>query len=270
MAGKIFRIGDPSDDRIAGYRNIRERDLVGREGLFVAEGKVVLNVLFAARRFEPRSVLVLENRLAGLSGPLEAAPEDMPVYVASQEVMDGIAGFHVHRGILALGRKRPPESPASLLATLPATALVLLLVGISNHDNMGAIFRNAAAFDADAVLLDERCCDPLYRKSIRVSVGAVLKVPFAVGAGAEELLSALGSARFDAIALSPHGELDIAALERPGRAALVLGTEGPGLPDSILATIRTARIAMSERFDSLNVATAAAIALHRLWRPRTE
>jgi tRNA G18 (ribose-2'-O)-methylase SpoU len=266
MKIEIYRIEDPLDDRIAAYRDIRERDLIGREGLFVAEGKVVLNVLFAARRFEPQSVLVLENRLAGLSDTLATAPERMPVYAASQEVMDRIAGFHVHRGILALGRKRLLESPASLLEGLPTSALVLLLVGISNHDNMGAIFRNAAAFDADAVLLDESCCDPLYRKSIRVSVGAALKVPFAVGGNAEQLLSDLQHARFEAIALSPRGEFDIATLERPRRAALVLGTEGAGLPGRILSATRTARIAMSESFDSLNVAAASAIALHRLWR----
>lgn len=266
MKHEIVRIEDPEDDRIAAYRDIRERDLIGREGIFVAEGKVVLKVLFAARRFQPQSVLVLENRLAGISDTLELAPENMPVYVASQEVMDRIAGFNVHRGILALGRKRPPEGLASLLDRLPASALVLLLVGISNHDNMGSIFRNAAAFHADAVLLDQGCCDPLYRKSIRVSVGAVLKVPFAVGGSAEELLSDLQRAGFESIALSPRGEFDIAALDRPKRAALVLGTEGPGLPQHILSATRTARIAMSEEFDSLNVATAAAIALHRLWR----
>jgi len=264
---EIVRIKDPQDDRIAAYRAIKERDLVGRDGLFVAEGKVVLNVLFAARRFDPHSVLVLENRLAGLVETLAAAPENMPVYVASQDVMDGIAGFHVHRGILALGRKRAPESAASLLQALPGSALVLLLVGISNHDNMGALFRNAAAFDADAVLLDESCCDPLYRKSIRVSVGAVLKVPFAVGESAAELLSALRDTGFEAISLSPRGEWDIATLDQPPRVALVLGAEGPGLPDGILCATRTARIAMSGSFDSLNVATAAAIALHRLWRP---
>jgi len=270
MKHEICRIDDPLDERIASYRDIRERDLTGREGLFVAEGKVVLNVLFSARRFEPQSVLVLENRLAGLIEALEAAPRDMPVYVASQQVMDGIAGFHVHRGVLALGRKRLPETPPSLLEALPASALVLLLVGISNHDNMGAIFRNAAAFNADAVMLDEACCDPLYRKSIRVSVGAALKVPFAVGERAEELLSALWRAKFETIALSPRGELDIAAIGRPERVALVLGAEGPGLPDHILSATKTARIAMSENFDSLNVATAAAIALHRLWQPRTD
>lgn len=259
-----IRIEDPADPRIAAYRDIRERDLAGREGLFVAEGKVVLDVLFAARRFEPASALILENRLAGLAPTLAAAPPRMPVYVAARPVIDAIAGFHLHRGILALGRRRRPETPDALLRGLPADALVVALVGISNHDNVGAIFRNAAAFEADAVLLDGTSCDPLYRKAIRVSVGAALKVPFAVGGTAGELLAGLSAAGFETIALSPHGEYDIAELAPPRRLALVFGAEGPGLPREVLAAAKTARIAMSESFDSLNVAAASAIALHMI------
>ena len=176
----IVRIDDPADPRVAPYLAIRERDLAGRHGRFIAEGKVVLNVLFSARRFEAESLLVLENRLAGLAETLNHAPQAMPVYVASSTVMDAIAGFHIHRGVLAVGRKREPDRASTILDALPEQALVVVLVGISNHDNMGAIFRNAAAFGADAVLLDTTSCDPLYRKAIRVSVGAALKVPFAV------------------------------------------------------------------------------------------
>ncbi len=178
----VIRIDDPEDPRIAPYRAIRERDLSGRLGRFVAEGKVVLNVLFAAQRFAVESVLALESRLAGLAATLDLAPASLPVYAASQPVMDAVAGFHVHRGVLAIGLRRPPESTQELIAALPARALVLVLVGISNHDNVGAIFRNAAAFGAGAVLLDATCCDPLYRKAIRVSVGATLKVPFGAAA----------------------------------------------------------------------------------------
>lgn len=261
-------IDDPDDPRVAPYRHIRERDLVGREGRFVAEGKVVLDVLFAARRFAVESALVLENRLGGLRATLGAAPSDMPIYVASAAVMDAIAGFHIHRGILAIGRRGQPEPAGALLAALPPRALVLVLVGISNHDNVGAIFRNAAAFGADAVLLDTTSCDPLYRKAIRVSVGAALKVPFASGESAESLLDALNRHQFTPIALSPRGRDDIRALERQERVALVLGTEGQGLPDALMGKMRTARIAMASSFDSLNVATASAIALHELWQRR--
>lgn len=257
-----IRIDDPGDSRVAAYRDIRERDLVGRQGLFVAEGTVVLNVLFSARRFETHSVLVLENRLAGLTETLALAPPDVPIYVASREVMDAVAGFPIHRGVLAIGRKREPETPAALLETMGTRALVVVLVGIANHDNVGAIFRNAAAFGADAVLLDPTCCDPLYRKAIRVSVGAVLKTPFATFGALDDLVDELTRREFSLVALSPGGADDITAMTRSDRLALFLGTEGQGLPSQVLSRMQTARISMAPGFDSLNVAAASAIALH--------
>ncbi|MBD0414478.1 TrmH family RNA methyltransferase [Oryzicola mucosus] len=255
-------IDDPADPRVAAYLNIRERDLTGREGRFIAEGKVVLNVLFSARRFVPESVLVLENRLAGLAETLSSAPDDLPVYVASAEVIDAIAGFHMHRGILAIGQRRHAESIESILQALPSRALVMVLVGIANHDNVGSMFRNAAAFGCDAVLLDETSCDPLYRKSIRVSVGAALKVPFALGGTGLEIATALEATGFTQLALSPAGEKDITEITRPDRLALYFGAEGPGLPHTILDRIDTARIRMAPGFDSLNVSAASAITLH--------
>ena len=262
---QIIHIVDESDPRIAPYRAIRERDLVGREGRFIAEGKVVLSVLFATRRFDVESVLILEQRLAGMETTLANAPAEMPVYVATQSVLDAIAGFHIHRGILALGRKRPADDATALLAGLPSQALVVALVGISNHDNVGAIFRNAAAFEADAVLLDSSSCDPLYRKAIRVSVGAVLKVPYAVLPSHHDISQALAENNFRQLALSPSGECDIGTLPASPRNALYLGTEGEGLPAALMAQMQTVKIPMSESFDSLNVAAASAIALHRLW-----
>jgi tRNA G18 (ribose-2'-O)-methylase SpoU len=258
----IIRIDDPTDPGVAPYLSIRERDLAGRQGRFIAEGKVVLNVLFSAARFEVESVLVLENRLAGLADTLSLAPASLPVYAASQPIMDAIAGFHIHRGILAVGRKREADSPETLIASRPKRALVVVLVGLSNHDNVGAVFRNAAAFGADAVLLDETCCDPLYRKAIRVSVGAALKVPFAVAADAGSIVSLLGHSGFSQVALSPAGAADIRDAPRPDRLALYLGTEGEGLPDDLLSRLQTVRISMAKGFDSLNVAAASAIALH--------
>ncbi len=255
-------IDDPADPRVAPYHSIRERDLAGRHGRFIAEGKVVLNVLFSSSSFAPESVLVLHNRLPGIAALLERAPAEMPIYVASQPVMDAIAGFHIHRGILAIGLKQPTLSAQSLAARLPETSLVLILVGLANHDNVGAIFRNAAAFGVDAVFLDNACCDPLYRKAIRVSVGAVLKVPFAATGNAGDLADMLDGLGFEQVALSPSGATDIRTLKRPKRLALFLGTEGEGLPDTLLSRLKTARIAMSEDFDSLNVAAASAIALH--------
>ena len=264
-----IRIDDPADPRVAAYLSIRERDLAGRHGRFIAEGKVVLNVLFSSSRFTPESALVLENRLPGIAETLELAPSGMPVYAASQRVMDAIAGFHIHRGVLAIGLKQSPQPPQALAAALPARALVLVLVGLANHDNVGAIFRNAAAFGVDAVFLDSACCDPLYRKAIRVSVGAALKVPFAVGENAAELADMLGGIGFEQVALSPAGLADIRELARPERLALFLGTEGEGLPQTLLGRLKTARIAMSKGFDSLNVAAASAIALHHFSDERT-
>ena len=256
------RIDDPQDPRVAAYLDIRERDLVGRQGRFVAEGKVVLDVLLSAGRFAAELVLVLENRLAGLYETLRKAPADLPVYVAAGEIMDRIAGFHMHRGILAIGSKGTPQRVEALLSALPASALVIVLVGIANHDNMGSIFRNAAAFGADAVLLDATCCDPLYRKAIRVSVGAALKVPFASFGDPAGFTATLDRLGFSQFALSPRGRTDIRDARRTERLALYLGTEGEGLPAGLLARLQTVRIAMAQGFDSLNVAAASAIALH--------
>lgn len=261
---EILRVTDPEDPRIAPYRNVRERDLVGRQGLFIAEGKVVLNVLAGAGSFAPLSMLVLENRLAGLSDLIGRMPVGMPVYVAESAVMDAIAGFHMHRGVLAIGRRNDPPTADDLLATLPSSALVLVLVGVSNHDNVGAIFRNAAAFGADAVFLDGTCCDPLYRKAIRVSVGGVFRVPFARFDDTSAFAASLASAGFRTLALSPSGATDISELRRPERGALFLGAEGEGLPETLLASMETVRIAIAPGFDSLNVAATSAIALHRL------
>ena len=258
----LIRIDDPGDPRVAAYLDIRERDLVGRHGRFVAEGKVVLDLLFSAGRFGAESVLVLENRLAGLDSTLRKAPADLPVYVATGEIIDRIAGFHMHRGILAIGSRGPVQSAEALLDSLPAGALIVVLVGIANHDNMGAIFRNAAAFGADAVLLHATCCDPLYRKAIRVSVGAALKIPFASFTDTSGFTATLAERGFEQFALSPRGNTDIRDARPAQRLALYLGTEGEGLPESLLARLQTVRITMSKGFDSLNVAAASAIALH--------
>lgn len=257
-----IRIDDPDDPRVAAYLDIRECDLVGRQGRFIAEGKVVLDMLLSGQRFSAESVLVLENRLAGLADTLSRAPSGLPVYVVAGEVMDRIAGFHMHRGILAIGLKGTGLPAEALLDTLPARALVVVPIGIANHDNMGSIFRNAAAFGADAVLMDDTCCDPLYRKAIRVSVGAALKVPFASFTDTAGFTATLVRHGFEQFALSPRGETDIRQAKGADRLALYLGTEGEGLPENLLAQLHTVRITMSAGFDSLNVAAASAIALH--------
>jgi len=260
----LLPVTEPDDPRVAAYRDVRERDLIGRDGLFVAEGEVVLRVLVQGPRHAPQSVLIDGRRLEKLRPLLERLPESTPVYAAGQAVMDGIVGFHIHRGVLALARRSPEPSAEALLSRLPDRATVLCLFGVSNHDNVGGAFRNAAAFGAEAVLLDPRCCDPLYRKAIRVSVGAALRVPFARlpdGLAAAELLERRG---FDPLALSPAGETPLHALRPSARTAVLLGSEGEGLAPELLARCRTVRIPMAEGWDSLNVATTAGIVLHQL------
>lgn len=259
----IVRIDDPDDPRLSPYRAVRERDLVGRDRLFVAEGRVVLEKAIAAMPQALDSVLVAEHRLDGLAGVLAGLPAMTPVYAAGQAAMDAVVGFPIHRGILAVGR-RPERDAGALLAALPDRALVVGLVGIANHDNMGGVFRNAAAFGAAAVLLDETCCDPLYRKAIRVSVGAALTTPFAQVGDAERLVAALTGAGFEVVALSPRGQVELSDLSAGPRVAALFGAEGPGLPDALLARTRTVRIAMAGGFDSLNVATTSGIVLHSL------
>ncbi|CAN7331761.1 RNA methyltransferase [Phyllobacterium sp. LjRoot231] len=266
MQQRVTQVADPEDDRLAPYRNVRERDLVGREGRFIAEGKVVLNVLLSNPAFAVESLLVLENRLAGLRQQLKLCPPDVPVYCVSREVIDAIAGFPMHRGILAVGRRNTPRSIDALIDTMPDKALAVVLCGISNHDNMGSIFRNAAAFEADCVLMDETSCDPLYRKAIRVSVGAALKVPFAREGSIEAIVTRLQTAGFEVFALSPSGTIDIYDAKPSRRVALLLGTEGEGLPRALLQKLKTVKIPMSGSFDSLNVATASGIALSRFSR----
>jgi tRNA G18 (ribose-2'-O)-methylase SpoU len=262
----LIEIDDPDDLRLEPYRDVRERDLVGREGMFIAEGEVVLRILLTRSRFSVSSVLLLESRACALAGFLDTCSADIPVYVVTRKVMDRIAGFPVHRGILALGRRGADPEAEDILRGLPAQSLVLGLVGLSNHDNVGGIFRNAAAFGAGAVLLDGETCDPLYRKSIRVSVGAALLVPFTRVRSPEAMLEALSAAGFEILALSPSGREDIAQIRRLRRSALLVGAEGPGLPADLLSRVRSVAIPMAPGFDSLNVSTATGIALHHLAR----
>jgi tRNA G18 (ribose-2'-O)-methylase SpoU len=255
-------IDDPEDPRLSDYRDIRERDLAGRDG-FVAEGQVVLEKLVRGGRHPLRSVLVAEKRVAALSALLAELPRDVPVYAAGQAVMDAVVGFPIHRGILAVGERRPLEVRA-MMAALPEQALVVGLIGIANHDNMGGLFRNAAAFGADAVLLDDSCCDPLYRKAIRVSVGAALTTPFAHVGSAGNLCKLLGENGFSVVGLSPQGRVDLSDFSPPARTAALFGAEGPGLPQELLGGVQSLRIPMAGGFDSLNVATASGIVLHHL------
>jgi tRNA G18 (ribose-2'-O)-methylase SpoU len=256
---ELIPITDADDPRIEGYRLVRERDLIGREGGFVIEGEVVLRAFAAAGRHGLSSVLLARKRVDKLMPLLDALPP-APVYVAPQAVLDQIVGFPIHRGVLALGRRGQPLDADVLLAGQSRRSLVVALFGIGNHDNVGAIFRNAAAFGVGAVLLDSTCCDPLYRKAIRVSVGAALTVPFAYMSSRTDPIALLAAHRFEALALSPGGASLLSDVKRTDRMAVLFGAEGPGLPADILTRSR----AVAGALDSLNVGTSCGIALHHL------
>ena len=262
----LIPVSDPADPRLEPFRDVRERDLVGRRGLFLAEGVTVVRQMLRAGRCPLEALLVSEGKAARFADLLAADPE-LPLLAAPQTVFDAVAGFPVHRGVLGLGRRPPDPGADALLAAAPDRALVLVALGIGDHDNLGALFRNAAAFGAHGVLLGDDACDPLYRKAIRVSVGAALTTPFSRLAPGEDLLALLAAHGFEALALSPAGAEPLARVTRPPRAALIVGAEGPGLPAGLLARCRTVSIPMAGGFDSLNVATSAAIALHHLAEP---
>ncbi len=255
----MIEILDPADPRLELYRDVKDRDLTGRDGLFMAEGKVVLERLFASEICVCISVLTTSERLKTLD--ISRLSEDVPVYVVAQDVMDAVAGFPIHRGYLALGRYVPKGSLTDVL-TKPKLR-VLALSAIANTDNMGGLMRNAAAFGVDAVVLDGECCDPLYRKAIRVSVGGVLKVPHY---RVDDLAATFRGHDLTAYALSPSGKTTLDALRPAPRSAFLFGAEGPGLRPDLMAACQTVRIDMHGGFDSLNVATTSGIVLYHMCR----
>lgn len=263
MRRPFVPIDDPHDPRVAAYVAVRERDVVGRDGDFIAEGEVVIRTLATVQnRCAVRSLLIARSRLGRAEGFVGAFAEDVPVFVAEQPVMDAVVGFPIHRGLLALARRPAELHAAELLAGLPERALVLVALGISNHDNMGGLFRNAAAFGIDAVLIDARCCDPLYRKSVRVSVGAALKVSFARIPAGQDPIELLEEARVVPVGLSGAARRSVGSADWPARAGLLFGSEGPGLPQALLDRAQSVSIPMAPGWDSLNVAAASAVALY--------
>ncbi|KCZ88972.1 TrmH family RNA methyltransferase [Hyphomonas jannaschiana] len=260
----LIPVTDPADPRLAAYTSIREKDLTsGHGGRFIVEGKVTLETLLTRSRFAVESLFLAESRLAPLADLLAKVPADVPVYTAPQDIMDQVAGFPMHRGVLACGLKGDIPLPGEFISEdKPRSGPLLLLSDISNHDNTGACFRNAAAFGAGGLLLDERCCDPLYRKAIRVSSGASLFLPYAHGGTGLDMVNAVLNAGYTVWAMTPRAEAQpMQSLPVPDKLAILLGAEGPGLPDALIAAAEPVRIPMSAGFDSINVATAGAIAL---------
>jgi tRNA G18 (ribose-2'-O)-methylase SpoU len=261
-----------NDARLEAYTSIREKDLTSGHGArFIIEGKVTLETALRRGRFALESLFLAENRVAPLADLLALVPENVPVYVAPQAVMDAVAGFPMHRGVLACGLKGEIAVPAAFLAAQEVGPSTLLLMSdLSNHDNVGACFRNGAAFGADAVLMDGQCCDPLYRKAIRVSSGSSLWLPYAHGGTGLDMVNAAKAAGYEVWAMTPRADaVPITQMDLPDRIAILLGAEGPGLPDALIAASAPVRIPMSEGFDSVNVATAGAIAMAHVFSAKT-
>ena len=258
----------PADDpRIADYRNVPDPELLASRGVFVAEGRHVVRRLLTGSRFRTRSLLLTDAALEALQDLIGRVP-DVPIFVVEQSSMNEVTGFNIHRGCLAVGERPAPAAWTDLVCR---ARLVVVLEGVANADNVGGIFRNAAAFGADAVLLGPSCTDPLYRKAIRTSMGAALRVPFAAMDDWPADLVRLRDSGFSVVALTPDpgaAPLRACALAlREDRIAVLLGHEGAGLSAAALqAATRRVRIPTSDAVDSLNVAAAAAIALYELTR----
>jgi len=263
---QILRIDDPDDPRLNDYRNLTDTELAARHGAFVAEGRLVTERLLHSR-FDTRSVMVTDPALAALESTL-TRPTSTPVYLVPQAVMDAVVGFKLHRGCVAIGERRPS---ASIRDVADRARRLVVLERIANPDNIGAIFRNAAAFGADGVLLDAASADPLYRKALRTSMGTALQVPFTRAEPLVDALRHLRNAGFILVALTPSSDAPplstIAPSLRAGRTAFVVGHEGEGLSaDTLDACDQRARIPMAEGVDSLNVAMAVGIGLYEMGR----
>ena len=262
-----LQIDDPLDVRLDDYRDLQDAARLERRGLFVAEGRFVVRRLLAGGRFRLRSILVTAPARAALEA--EGPVPDEALLVVQQAVMDGVAGYNVHRGCLAIAERGTPMGARELVR---GARLVVVLERVANPDNVGGIFRNAAAFGVDAVLLDEASGDPFYRKAIRTSMAATLQVPFSRCDPLPDGLAILRQEGLTLVALTPAPEAPaigtVAQALRDRRVALVAGHEGEGLTPGIRAACDlTARIPMCPGVDSLNVATAVAVALHQLRTP---
>ena len=260
-------LSSPDELRAAGYHHLidpaRYRDADRQPGVFVVEGaRTIAHVLDAG--WPLQSVLLTPSRyetLPDLVRDIRSSGAD--VYVATKEVFDHVAGVHVHRGALALARRPTPHTVAEICAS---AARVLVIEGVSDHENIGALFRNAAAFEVDAVILDPTCADPLYRRAVRVSLGHVLRIPFARATEWPLELGALKAHGFRIVAMTPSGDTTVDRLgPEMGPVVMMVGAEGDGLSPTALASADVkVRIPLASAVDSVNVATAAAIALHRL------
>ncbi len=263
----IERLDDP---RIADYRDIKDSALRDARDLFAVESRLCVRRLLSVPRFEIRSVLVTQTALDALGDALSPLGQATPVYVASSALLEQLVGYHLHRGCIALARRGPGRSLDEIVNASPR--LLVGLERVANPENVGNVFRNAMAFGADAVLLSRDCADPLYRKAVRVSMAGTLRTPFAHLDDWPGAIARLRAAGFATLALSTRARaVDLAALgveaAAQRRFAILLGAEDRGLDAATLAAVDAqVRIPMAPGVDSLNVATAAGIALHHCFR----
>jgi len=258
-------VSDPDDPRLDNFRDLnsidRRPDLPTGKGLVIAEGVLVVQRMLASR-FTPLALLGTDRRLAELGDDLDGA--QAPHYRVSADVMAHVVGFHLNRGVLAAARRVPEPGIAQLV---DGARTIAVLEGVNDHENLGSIFRNAAGLGVDAVVFGSGCADPLYRRAVRVSMGHALLVPYARTADWPADLVLLKDSGFRLLALTPHHEAcplpDALAAVRDQRVALLVGAEGPGLTAAALRiSDMRVRIPMSRGTDSLNVATAAALAFY--------
>jgi tRNA G18 (ribose-2'-O)-methylase SpoU len=258
-------VNDPDDPRLDDFRDLnsidRRPDLPTGKGLVIAEGVLVVQRMLASR-FTPHALLGTERRLDELKDDLASA--GAPFYRVSADVMARVVGFHLNRGVLAAARRVPDPSVAQLVARARTVAV---LEGVNDHENLGSIFRNAAGLGVDAVVFGSGCADPLYRRAVRVSMGHALLVPYARATNWPADLVMLKESEFRLLAMTPHSEAralpEAMAAARDERVAVLVGAEGAGLTAAALrlSDVRV-RIPMSRGTDSLNVATAAALAFY--------
>ncbi|WP_214401186.1 TrmH family RNA methyltransferase [Pseudonocardia lacus] len=265
----LIPVAEAADPRLDDYRDLttadRRPDRPGGRGLVIAEGVVVVRRLIASP-FPVRSLLGVARRFDELGADLDAL--DVPAYVTDAATMAEAVGFHLNRGVLAVADRAPRPAVDDLVRD---ARLLAVLEGVNDHENLGALFRNAAALGVDGVLLGPRCSDPLYRRSVRVSMGHVLRVPFTELDGPwPGALDGLRAAGLRVAALTPAPDaLPLSGSGLAGqRVALLLGAEGPGLSaEAMAAADLRVRIPMAAGVDSLNVATAAAVAFHTVGHP---
>ena len=267
----VIDVADPGDSRLDDFRDLnsvdRRPDLPTGKGLVIAEGVLVVQRMLASR-FTPRAFLGTDRRLAELGADLDGV--DAPFYRASAEVMADVVGFHLNRGVLASASRAAELTVAQVL---DGVRTVAVLEGVNDHENLGSVFRNAAGLGVGAVVFGSGCADPLYRRAVRVSMGHALLVPFARAQNWPRELELLRDKNFRILAMTPDPVAPSLAEAMTGLAgqpvAILVGAEGPGLQEHTMrSSDMRVRIPMSRGTDSLNVATAAALAFYERDRDR--